>query len=54
MHELRTPLVPNLGFGEMLETQRCSPADRVEYAKLIGQGGRQLLSTVVALLEALC
>lgn len=46
MHELRTPLVPILGFAEVLETQRCSPADTVEYAKLIGNGGRQLLSTV--------
>jgi CheY-like chemotaxis protein len=46
MHELRTPLVPILGFAEVLETQRCSPADTVEYARLISQGGRQLLGTV--------
>ncbi|MEI6159187.1 MAG: response regulator [Roseococcus sp.] len=46
MHELRTPLVPILGFAEILENQRCSPADTVEYAKLIGDGGKQLLSTV--------
>lgn len=50
MHELRTPLVPILGFAEVLETQRCSPADTAEYAKLIGHGGKQLLSTVEDLL----
>jgi CheY-like chemotaxis protein len=46
MHELRTPLVPILGFAEVMETQRCSPADISEFASLIGIGGRQLLSTV--------
>ncbi len=46
MHELRTPLVPILGFAEMLQTQRCSPTDTVEYARLIADGGRQLLATV--------
>ncbi|MBX9748148.1 MAG: response regulator [Roseococcus sp.] len=46
MHELRTPLVPILGFAEILETQRCSAPDTVEYARLIGTGGRQLLATV--------
>lgn len=33
MHELRTPLVPILGFAEVLETQRCSPAAISEYAR---------------------
>ncbi len=46
MHELRTPLVPILGFAEVMETQRCSATDIVEYARLIRQGGRQLLATV--------
>lgn len=46
MHELRTPLVPILGYAEILESQHCSPDDTVEYAKLISGGGRQLLSTV--------
>lgn len=46
MHELRTPLVPILGFAEVLQTQRCSPADTVEYARLIANGGKQLLATV--------
>jgi len=46
MHELRTPLVPILGFAVMLETEHCRPAETVEYGRLIGYGGRQLLSTV--------
>jgi cell cycle sensor histidine kinase DivJ len=52
-HELRTPLNAIIGFSEMLTDQTLSldPARRVEYAKLINESGRHLLSVVNGILD---
>jgi FixJ family two-component response regulator len=45
MHELRTPLVPILGFAELLESPQPAAETR-EFALQIGSGARLLLTTV--------
>jgi FixJ family two-component response regulator len=45
MHELRTPLVPILGFAELLEMPQPAAETR-EFALQIGGGARLLLTTV--------
>jgi FixJ family two-component response regulator len=45
MHELRTPLVPILGFAELLEMPQPAAETR-EFALQIGSGARLLLTTV--------
>jgi CheY-like chemotaxis protein len=49
MHELRTPLVPILGFAELLEAPRA-PAETREFAREIREGAGLLLTTVGDLL----
>lgn len=53
-HELRTPLNAIIGFSGMLmhDSIRVSAADRIEYAKLINDSGRHLLSVVNGMLDA--
>lgn len=53
-HELRTPLNAIIGFSEMLTNGvlKISAADQVEYAKLINNSGRHLLSVVNGMLDA--
>jgi two-component system, cell cycle sensor histidine kinase DivJ len=52
-HELRTPLNAIIGFSEMLATDAVDlpPARRREYAKLINDSGRHLLSVVNGILD---
>ena len=54
-HELRTPLNAIIGFSEMLADERLSPtlepARRREYATLINESGRHLLSVVNGILD---
>jgi cell cycle sensor histidine kinase DivJ len=52
-HELRTPLNAIIGFSEMLsdETLVVEPARKVEYARLINESGRHLLSVVNGILD---
>ncbi|MGG5887096.1 response regulator [Falsiroseomonas sp. HC035] len=45
MHELRTPLVPILGFAELLEMPQPAAETR-DFALQIGSGARLLLTTV--------
>lgn len=53
-HELRTPLNAIIGFSEMLTKSvvKISASDQVEYAKLINDSGRHLLSVVNGMLDA--
>lgn len=53
-HELRTPLNAIIGFSGMLMDNlvKISPAGRVEYAKLINDSGRHLLSLVNGMLDS--
>ncbi len=52
-HELRTPLNAIIGFSDMLSDQslRLDDARRLEYAKLINESGRHLLSVVNGILD---
>jgi cell cycle sensor histidine kinase DivJ len=52
-HELRTPLNAIIGFSEMLSNDgiELSGARRAEYAKLINDSGRHLLSVVNGILD---
>jgi cell cycle sensor histidine kinase DivJ len=52
-HELRTPLNAIIGFSEMLgdETLVVEPARKLEYARLINESGRHLLSVVNGILD---
>jgi signal transduction histidine kinase len=51
-HELHTPLNAIIGFAELLAAPRpLSEAERMEYAKFIAAGGRDLLASVNALLD---
>ena len=52
-HELRTPLNAIIGFSEMLsdETLVLEPARKLEYARLINESGRHLLSVVNGILD---
>ena len=52
-HELRTPLNAIIGFSDMLanESLMLAPARRLEYAKLINDSGRHLLSVVNGILD---
>jgi cell cycle sensor histidine kinase DivJ len=52
-HELRTPLNAIIGFSEMLtnDTLMLEPAREREYAKLINESGRHLLSVVNGILD---
>ncbi len=52
-HELRTPLNAIIGFSEMLtnEAMVADAARRTEYAKLINESGRHLLSVVNGILD---
>ena len=52
-HELRTPLNAIIGFSEMLtnETLTFDAARRTEYARLINESGRHLLSVVNGILD---
>jgi cell cycle sensor histidine kinase DivJ len=53
-HELRTPLNAIIGFSEMLTNSsvRVGAASQVEYAKLISDSSRHLLSVVNSMLDA--
>jgi two-component system, cell cycle sensor histidine kinase DivJ len=52
-HELRTPLNAIIGFSEMLtKSVKINASDQVEYAKLINDSGRHLLSVVNGMLDA--
>jgi cell cycle sensor histidine kinase DivJ len=52
-HELRTPLNAIIGFSDMLgnETLVLDPARKDEYARLINESGRHLLSVVNGILD---
>ena len=52
-HELRTPLNAIIGFSEMLtnESLTLDPARKLEYAGLINDSGRHLLSVVNGILD---
>ncbi len=53
-HELRTPLNAIIGFSDMLGKEgelMLDPARRLEYAKLINDSGRHLLSVVNGILD---
>jgi cell cycle sensor histidine kinase DivJ len=52
-HELRTPLNAIIGFSEMLAdgTLVLEPTRKVEYARLINESGRHLLSVVNGILD---
>ena len=52
-HELRTPLNAIIGFSDMLANDQLvlDPARKSEYAKLINESGRHLLSVVNGILD---
>jgi cell cycle sensor histidine kinase DivJ len=52
-HELRTPLNAIIGFSDMLSNDSLvvEPARKLEYAKLINESGRHLLSVVNGILD---
>ncbi len=52
-HELRTPLNAIIGFSDMLinRDREIEPARRIEYARLINESGRHLLSVVNDMLD---
>jgi cell cycle sensor histidine kinase DivJ len=52
-HELRTPLNAIIGFSDMLANDQLvlDPARKFEYAKLINDSGRHLLSVVNGILD---
>jgi cell cycle sensor histidine kinase DivJ len=52
-HELRTPLNAIIGFSEMLTNRELvfDEARKLEYAKLINESGRHLLSVVNGILD---
>ena len=52
-HELRTPLNAIIGFSDMLanDTLVFEPARKLEYARLINDSGRHLLSVVNGILD---
>jgi cell cycle sensor histidine kinase DivJ len=52
-HELRTPLNAIIGFSDMLtnDSLDLDPGRRLEYAKLINESGRHLLSVVNGILD---
>jgi cell cycle sensor histidine kinase DivJ len=52
-HELRTPLNAIIGFSEMMTNDRFALAEdrRFEYARLINESGRHLLSVVNGILD---
>ncbi|MGH6994923.1 MAG: sensor histidine kinase, partial [Stellaceae bacterium] len=52
-HELRTPLNAIIGFSEMLANDELTlaPERKLEYAKLINESGRHLLSVVNGILD---
>lgn len=53
-HELRTPLNAVIGFSQMLldeEQLRIDPKQRRDYARLINESGRHLLSVVNGILD---
>jgi cell cycle sensor histidine kinase DivJ len=52
-HELRTPLNAIIGFSDMLINvgMNFDPARKVEYAKVINESGRHLLSVVNGILD---
>jgi cell cycle sensor histidine kinase DivJ len=52
-HELRTPLNAIIGFSEMLTNDelRLAPERKLEYAQLINDSGRHLLSVVNGILD---
>ncbi|RLD61379.1 MAG: hypothetical protein DRJ01_08020 [Bacteroidetes bacterium] len=45
-HEIRTPMNGILGFAELLKDPDISPANHVEFIKIIEKSGRQLLSII--------
>jgi cell cycle sensor histidine kinase DivJ len=53
-HELRTPLNAIIGFSDMLksDTLKLDASRKSEYAKLINDSGRHLLSVVDGILDA--
>ncbi len=52
-HELRTPLNAVIGFSDMLanESLPLDPARKLEYARVINESGRHLLSVVNGILD---
>ncbi|MDO9502986.1 hybrid sensor histidine kinase/response regulator [Falsiroseomonas sp.] len=51
-HEMRTPLIPILGFSEILAGDMALPAAEVrDYGRLIHSGARRLLSLIEAALD---
>ena len=52
-HELRTPLNAIIGFSEMLTNEQLTfdEARKLEYARLINESGRHLLSVVNGILD---
>jgi signal transduction histidine kinase/CheY-like chemotaxis protein len=50
-HEIRTPMNGVIGFSEMLADPDLSPASRMEYASIIIDSSRQLLSIVNDILD---
>ncbi len=51
-HEMRTPLIPILGFSEILAGGMALPASEVQdYGRLIHSGARRLLSLIEAALD---
>jgi len=50
-HEIRTPMNGVIGFSEMLSDPDLSPASRMEYASIIIDSSRQLLSIVNDILD---
>ncbi len=50
-HEIRTPMNGVIGFSEMLADPDLSPANRMEYASIIIDSSRQLLSIVNDILD---
>ena len=53
-HELRTPLNAIIGFSDMLtnESFKLDASRKSEYARLINDSGRHLLSVVDGILDA--
>jgi PAS domain S-box-containing protein len=50
-HEIRTPMNGVIGFSEMLADPDLTPANRMEYASIIIDSSRQLLSIVNDILD---
>jgi PAS domain S-box-containing protein len=45
-HEIRTPMNGLLGFAEMLNDDKLSPADRKKYLKIINNNGKMLINLI--------